>query len=68
MKCPECKKEMIMLLGQHNYHLTGMRGDGTCYFRTFDLYKCVNCGEYFHVEGEPNIIWSRSLKLWDRKI
>lgn len=58
--CPKCKALRVKLLDKTMYHPTGASGDGGWTFRTFDLYKCIACGEYFHNVGE--LIRSEPLK------
>ena len=60
MECPECKALMKKVLDKTIYHPTGASGGGVWTFRTFDLHRCIVCGEYFHDGGE--IVRSTPLK------
>lgn len=59
--CPDCKIEMLLLLDHSKYHPTGATGGGTWIFRSFALYECPRCGEYFYVEGK--LIYAKPLKI-----
>ena len=59
-ECPECKALRVKVLDKKIYHPTGSSGGGVWIFRTFDLYRCIACNEYFHNIGE--IIKSKPLK------
>ncbi len=52
-KCPKCNyKRLTLVLNRSAFHPTGATGGGLWYFRTFDLYECPECEEYFYVHGE----------------
>ena len=50
--CPKCKLLLEKVLDKTTYHPTGSCGGGTWIFQTFDLYRCIACGEFFHDKGE----------------
>ena len=51
-QCPKCEALRLKLLDKTTYHPTGATGGGVWIFQTFDLYKCIACGEFFHNKGE----------------
>jgi len=49
-----------LISGSGTYSPTGIRA-GIVYFRTYDLYQCIGCQEYFQKEGEDSPITAKKL-------
>jgi len=48
-ECPKCThRPLTQVLNGGSFHPTGATGGGLWYFRTFDLYECSKCEEYFY--------------------